>query len=393
MATTKSGKKIPKAANGSNSIYKSKDGSKYIGQIVIGKTEKGTYRYKRFTAPTKSEVSRKIQEYQQGFVVVKDATDIYLGTYLKDYVEKVKRIKLKPASYDREYRVYEVINRYIGKYQLGELTSELVSVELVDKMYQDKYSYSSIHKAIMLLSQCIKYAVNMGKLAKNKCTNITRPSKKLFKTKEIRWLNDGEIFQFIKQALTLYANGKPRYRYGLAIVTIIYTGMRGGELCALKWKDIDFQKNIIHINGNTSIVYEYKNDEKIRTQIEQDSTKTSTGRVIPMNKQSKHYFELLKAQYSSISLDDYIVNNTNEIITVERLSQTYSDIAKACEIENPQGIHTLRHTCASLMIRKGVDIKIISEILGHKDVAFTYNVYVHILEEQKASAIGLLDLE
>ena len=60
-------------------------------------------------------------------------------------------------------------------------------------------------------------------------------------------------------------------------------------------------------------------------------------------------------------------------------------------IDNPLGIHTLRHTFASLLIKKGVDIKIVSDILGHKDVSFTYNIYVHILEEQKTQAMSLLD--
>ena len=75
-----------------------------------------------------------------------------------------------------------------------------------------------------------------------------------------------------------------------------------------------------------------------------------------------------------------------------RALNTYTFICKRAKIDNHQGVHTLRHTCASLLIRKGVDIKIISEMLGHKDVAFTYNTYVHLIEEEKAKTINQLDI-
>ena len=79
------------------------------------------------------------------------------------------------------------------------------------------------------------------------------------------------------------------------------------------------------------------------------------------------------------------------MVHVDTISDAYTNIAKTAGIEHPLGIHTLRHTFASLLIKKGVDIKIVSDILGHKDVAFTYNTYVHILEEQKVQAMSLLD--
>lgn len=66
-------------------------------------------------------------------------------------------------------------------------------------------------------------------------------------------------------------------------------------------------------------------------------------------------------------------------------------IAKNARIKDKSGIHTLRHTCASLLIRKEVDIKVGSEILGHTNVNFTYNTYVHILDEQKVKAMSVFD--
>jgi len=69
----------------------------------------------------------------------------------------------------------------------------------------------------------------------------------------------------------------------------------------------------------------------------------------------------------------------------------YRRICQRAGIENPLGIHTLRHTFASMLIRKEVDIKAVSEILGHTSVSFTYNTYVHLIEEQKSAAVAKLD--
>lgn len=74
------------------------------------------------------------------------------------------------------------------------------------------------------------------------------------------------------------------------------------------------------------------------------------------------------------------------------MRNSYLGICKKANIDNPQGLHTLRHTFASLMIRKGIDIKIISEMLGHSSVSFTYNTYVHLIEEEKAKVISQLEV-
>ncbi len=88
-------------------------------------------------------------------------------------------------------------------------------------------------------------------------------------------------------------------------------------------------------------------------------------------------------------LDDYVYYSPTSR-DVNNALGTYSWICKRAGIENHQGLHTLRHTFASLMIRKGVDIKIVSEMIGHSSVTFTYNTYVHLQEDDKADAIKRL---
>lgn len=384
-------KKNTKSPNGSHSVYKTKDG-KWVGQIVIGKNENGTLKYKRFKSDKQYVVLEKMREFEQGFVYTKDATKSYLEDFLDGYLFNVKKNVLKPSSFDRDIRSGNLIKKYIGNYTLEQLTTPFIQTELINKLKDNNYSYSTIHKVYVLLNECLQYAVDTDKLDKNPCRLVKQPPKKMFEKKEIRWLSEDEIKLFKEQAVCKYKTGNDRYIYGLPISLIIYTGLRCGELAALKWSDIDFENKKIYVRKNIVTVYDYEDTEKKTRKVNlQTSTKTSDGRIIPLIKNAEDILNSIKSKYQEINSDGFIINNSDKMVHVDTLSDSYTNIAKTAGIENPLGIHTLRHTFASLLIKKGVDIKIVSEILGHKDVAFTYNTYVHILEEQKVQAMSLLD--
>lgn len=385
-------KKNTKNPNGSHSIYKTKDG-KWMGQIVIGKNENGTLKYKRFKSDKQYVVIEKMREFEQGFSYIKDASKSYLSDFLDGYLFNVKKNVLKPTSFDRDVRTGNLIKKHIGDYLLEQLTAPFIQAELINKLKDDNYSYSTIHKVYVLLNETLQYATDTDKLSKNPCRLVKQPPKKMFEKKEIRWLSEEEISLFKTQANSKHKNNTDRYMYGLPICFIIYTGLRCGELAALRWSDVDFDKKIINVQKNIITAYDYDESDakELKSKI-QDSTKTSAGRKIPLIKSAENILNNLKDKYGTISPDNFVVNNSPDKITnVNTLSYAYTSIATAAGIDNPLGIHTLRHTFASLLIKKGVDIKIVSEILGHKDVSFTYNIYVHILEEQKIQAMKLLD--
>ncbi len=384
-------KKNTKNPNGSHSVYKTKDG-RWVAQIVIGKSENGKLKYKRFTSDKQYVVIEKMREFEQGFTQIKNANKSYLSDFLMGYIFNVKKNVLKPSSFDRDVRTGNLINKYIGDYTFEQLTAPFIQAELINKLKDDSYSYSTIHKVYVLLNECLQYAVDTDKLEKNPCRLVKQPPKKMFEKKEIRWLSEDEIKLFKEQAVCKYKTGRDRYIYGLPISLIIYTGLRCGELAALKWSDIDFENKKIYVRNNIVTIYDYEDTEKKTRKVNlQTSTKTSEGRTIPLIKSAEDILNSIKSKYQEINSDGFIINNSDKMVHVDTISDSYTNIAQTAGIENPLGIHTLRHTFASLLIKKGVDIKIVSDILGHKDVAFTYNIYVHILEEQKTYAMGLLD--
>lgn len=385
-----------KKPNGTNSVYKTSDG-RWVGQIVVGKYANGKLKYKRFSSKKQSVVLEKMREYESNPKQTNNACNTYLSDYMLNYMTTVKKNTLKPSSYSRDMNTYELIKKHIGQYTMGELSSAFIQTYFINKLKDEGYSYSTIHKSYILLNECFRYACDSKTLAENPCRNVKQPSKNTFDQKPIRFLNEDEIKRFETAATALKPNGNPFYLYGLIICLDIYTGLRCGELAALKWKDVDFDNKCITVNKNISTSYVFNSDgsKKKRVVNCEDSTKTdSSNRIVNLNTKSLRILTQLKEKCGdNFDLNNYIATNSSECRAVDTLSNSYTSIAKACNIENPLGIHVLRHTFASLLIRKGVDIKIVSELLGHKDVAFTYNTYVHLLDEQRAKAVEMLDFD
>lgn len=381
-------------AKGTGSIYKNEKGY-WTGQLIIGITPNGQNKYKRFMGKTQAIVVEKMKAYELAnpIKVTEIVEDAALDEYMKYYLTSIKKNSIKPSSYDRDYKTYEnQIKPRIGHYLVKDLTSDIIQSELISDLVISGYSHSTIHKSFVLLNETMKHAMLQDMIVKNPCVAVKLPKKENIVHKDIRFFTDAEIEIFKTQAASTYSTGRPRYKYGNALCLILYTGLRGGELCSLRWGDIDYKKKQVRVDSNTIVVYDYNDEEKTKTRkvIEQASTKNSKIRIVPLNQKA---LDVLTKQKKLVggSDNDYIVNGNSTIIDVGKITDCYESICKTAGIKNALGVHTLRHTFASRAIRKGIDIKVVSEILGHSSVTFTYNTYVHIIDEQKKNAVDLLD--
>lgn len=394
---------------GNISTYKTSDGSGWMAQITIGQYPNGKTKYKRFRGKKKREVLDKAKSYKAKNLGIVDPTETYLEDYLNYYVKQIKKQTLKCTSYTREVRTMELhINPYIGHYHISQLSTSVIQNELISRLVKDGRSYSSIHKAFILVKACLNYAILNGKINFNPCEGVVKPSKINLPSKPIRFLTENELGLLKSQALLMHKTGRPRYKYGIPILLVAYTGLRVGELCALKWSDIDYKNKTLKVFKNIAIFYEEnetdeeneesetvntktKPNKKKRKIIEQETAKTSNSeRFIPLNQRAiELLLQLEKTNGGNPSF--YIISGGTTPISIDTVSKCYTSIATSANISNPQGVHTLRHTFASMLIKKGVDIKIVSEILGHANITITYNLYVHIILEQKAKAIDMID--
>lgn len=184
--------------------------------------------------------------------------------------------------------------------------------------------------------------------------------------------------------LTVYLMSNPDY-VKIGILLCLYTGIRVGELCALKWGNIDFLEECLMVTYTMQRIQEPDGCGH-RTRILIDCPKTSCSlRRIPI---PAELFSVLSCMRQSD--DCYILTGRNDAFMEPRLIQRHFDrILRACEIEHAT-VHTCRHSMATRCVELGVDIKSLSEILGHSNVAITMNRYVHPSMELKKRSINKL---
>lgn len=170
----------------------------------------------------------------------------------------------------------------------------------------------------------------------------------------------------------------------IGILISLYSGIRIGELCALKWEDIDLKKGIIYIRKTIQRIYikdKYKNVSKII--LTTPKTKNA-NREIPIN---KNFLEILKKVKAN--KEDYILTGNKEYIEPRTYRKYFNKLLDKINI-NHFNFHSLRHTFATNCISLGVDYKTVSELLGHANVNITLNLYVHPRLSQKKKCIDLI---
>lgn len=396
--------------NGEGSVYQRSDG-RWCAQIQIGIRENGKPITKYFYASKRRDVIAKLDEYRLN---LKQGVKIVDGMALDDYIivwlHNKKKDKMKPASYDRlESTIKNNIVPRIGFYKLQDLTGAIIQRELIDDMKNGNeslrrraYGWSSIKKAYEALNACLEYAVANRHLVFNPMKTVDLPSKKQFMTKNIKFFNDDEINRLIQACDARFRTGRIRFTTGWFFVFMLYTGLRMGEALALRWSDIDFEKRFLTVNGDM-ILIKNRDKEKIKDPVEkakiptrlyirQDSAKSEAGteRQVPINKKAMRALLRLKEIHYS-GPDGYIIcTKEGNPVLPKTLQNSFNSISRYAGIEE-SGLHTLRHTFASLLFKKGIDVKVVSELLGHASISITYNTYIHLIKEQKQDAVELLD--
>lgn len=389
--------------NGAGTIRKRKDGTFEAMMTVYD--HDGKSKRKSFYGKNKQEVFDKMEEFKISLAIKESNISVRLEDYLNEWLYSVKKLSIKPASFDRlEMTIENQIIPRLGNYYMNELTSMIIQVKLINDMMNKGQSLSSIKKAFYAVRASCEYAIGEH-LDNNPCKKVILPSRHNFTSKEIAVLSDineydesdnvipCELERFKSVALSKFPH-KDQYifKYGYSFILMLNTGMRTGEMLALKWSDVDFDKQEIKVSKNMVEVINRDNDglSKLK-QIEQNSVKTkASNRTIPLNKTAVDALFNLK-QINFSGNNGYVIENSaGKPINKRNYLRSYKSILERAGIKD-SGLHTLRHTFATQLFKKGVDVKVVSKILGHADVNTTYNVYIHVIEEQLSDALLLID--
>ena len=376
---------------GTGSISKRKDG-KWQGRVNLGTDINGKRKQKYFYGTTEKEVKKKLKDYfiQGEKYNANNIAKMTLEEFLVDWLENILVHTLKPKSYAiKEYIIKQQIAPRIGMLQVNSLVASDVQ-QMINDMVKEDLSYSTIKKAYDTLNQRFKLAINQEQVNKNPTLGVVLPKQKNKKNSEIQYFSKEQCKELIEESRRIYDyNNKNVYRLGELVPFLIFTGLRIGEAIALEWKDIDYKHKTITVNKN---VVEVKSKETGKYILEkQDSTKTdSSTRIIPISNNAMECIKNLK----EINGDKRFIfaSQTGQYISPSNFNRMFRGIQKALNYEVTLGLLSLRHTFATLMLNNGIDVKIVSELLGHSNVSVTYNIYIHTIQSQKIKAINIIDI-
>ena len=295
----------------------------------------------------------------------------WLNIWLNNYI--------KPSAKERTYIRYEQLIRAhiapkIGNMCINDLTPIVLQSFVTELLNSGnlktgkELSANTINTTISVIQNSLRTAHLLGIAKEYKANMIKRPK---LKERKI------ECFTLVEQKKieTAVFNSKKTKMFG--IVLCLYTGLRIGELIALQWKDIDLQKGVLTVSRschdkNGSIVF--------------DEPKTVTScRVIPLPKQLLPKLKNIKKNSNS----DFVVSMGGNAVSVRSYQRSFELLLKKLNITH-RGFHSLRHTFATRALECGMDVKTLSEILGHKNPTVTLNRYVHSLLEHKAAMMNRL---
>lgn len=348
-------------------IYKRNDGrweARYVKEVLSD----GSKKYGSVYANTYNEVKAK-QQYcmihpQKSF---HNSFNVIISVLAIEWLDSIKNnVKINT------YKKYESLcNKYIIA-DIGNILVRLLSSNNIrsftNKLISYNLSYQTINDILIVLNLILKFGESEYQITPVKINYLK------IEKHEMRVLSKSE-----QKILTDYLiSDNDIYKFGVLLT--LYTGIRIGELCALTWNDVN--DDYILINKT---MYRTKGENN-KTEIKVGSPKTiSSNRRIPLPQSLLPYIRKYKN-------NGYVLSTKKQQFCEPRLMQLkFAKMIDKCGIEKAN-FHALRHTFATRCIEAGVDVKTLSEMLGHSDVKTTLNKYVHSSFELKQQSMRQLEL-
>lgn len=293
-----------------------------------------------------------------------------------------KKDYIKESTYaNYSNNIFNHIIPKLGNYYLNELNHKVIQdflLELSKNGRKDNtggLAEKTIKDITIIIKGSIKKGINEDKI---KHIELTFNYPKDNKENKLYVLTKRE-----QNKITNYVLENINSR-NIGLLISLYSGIRIGELCALKWEDVDFKKNCLTINKTIQRVYIKDKNKNISKVIITTPKTKNANREIPIN---KDFLEILKKVKSDKK--HYILTGNEKYIEPRTYRKYFNKILDELRIKH-FNFHSLRHTFATNCISLGVDYKTVSELLGHANVNITLNLYVHPRYSQKKKCIDLV---
>lgn len=334
-------------------------------------------------------VTETLNQKHKGYIASSESNILF-----KDYINKwFNEYKSKNISINTKTNYKSRIDTHIipklGSYKLNKITNVIIQ-DFYNSLIGDGMKPSSVKKIMETLNGVFKYA-QKSKLIYTVPTDIEKQP-----------MNKSNVEFWTKTEIDFYLSEIKGFYLYTPILIEVFTGLRVGELCGLRWCDIDFDNKYLIVNNQ--VIY----DRELKILVFSKILKTDTShRKITLPQILIDHLKSIK--YDTAETDFVILNREGTMCNPRNLSMNFTqsiqkykysieDIRKKNKKMPLQymqlkqiSFHALRHTHATLLIFNGENIKVISERLGHKNISTTLDTYTHVMDDMKNNTAALLD--
>lgn len=366
MANAKKGVKV--MARHGERIRKRKDG-RWEARYKIGNAENGKTLYKSLYGKTYAEVKEKLKEVESDLkneAVQKQKGKLFFSV-VNEWFASVRLNLKKSTIHKYEYLITKHILPDLGNIQISKFNSNIVNSFAERKLEKGGIanakglSKSYVRTMMLIVSAALDFAAQEGWCKSISSSKIYKPSPDKTELLILSDIEQRSLEKILAEELSSTSVG---------MLITLKTGLRIGEICALKWEDFDFTNNILYVRSTVSRI---KNPIGKGTILIIDTPKTSSSlRAIPFGSDLKSILIQLKSK----SISSYVVSDKKEFLSPRTFEYRYHKFMKYHQLPE-LNYHALRHSFATRCIEYGVDVKSLSEILGHANVSITLNTYVH----------------
>lgn len=345
-------------------------------------------------AKTVKELETKIKNITNELEHGVKTNEVLFGDFFKDWLYDVKFVGLKPRS---KMTYYNILKNYIKNSNIYNI--KLKSLKAIDiqkflnELYSKQVANSTLTLVNKLIAPCIRYAYNNGYIIKDFSRMYSIPKKS--ENDKIE-----KVKPFTIEEQKIFLKAIEGHRFEVLFLVALYTGLRQGEILALTWEDIDFNKNTIIVSKTVSRVKDISKNLQSRTYIKVGSPKTSKGnRVVPLPdflvKRLKQYKLIKKEESLKIGIQfkessNLFTTRNGNILQASDLTNIFKKILLSANLKDRK-FHDLRHTYATRLFELGESAKTVQELLGHSSISITLDIYTHVLKETKESAAKKLN--
>ena len=398
---TKKKRKPRSKANGEGTIYTTTKNGKtyYKATLTVGTDENGKLIRKSFCSYKKQEVIDRMAEYrtQSNSGLTSSNDKITLNQWFHTWLFEFMINELKDTSFERYEGIYRnyIKGSSLGKKKLVDIRTAHIQTYYNALAEQGKTT-NTIKTLNKTLKTCLNDAIKQGYIVRNYCSLVTMPKSENEDDSD----KDHDITFFTPEEQQIFISSLEKNKNRMLFILALGSGLRLGELMALKWDDIDMAKNTLSVTRAISRISKVGKDGSRTWSVLEHAPKTKSSiRTIPLptniiKELKKHKAEQDKQilKYGDLYQKNNLVFCTDlgGYLDTRNLTRSYARALVKAGIEHKK-FHSMRHTYATRLFENDVPIKTVQSLMGHNDITTTMNIYTHVTPQQMTDEVQKLN--